>query len=148
MRPISQADALLAAKLMRLGKALTFFSCAVSAAGTDKPAAFATGTMRYWSEPGSAGRGRVSVGGRGTGPSAGSGLTRAPITPAVAGPRGGGLQPYGVAQAFGAGQMRGPAPAVRIDNRALGRRCEPKPGKVDGRRARRCDSLRRPEETG
>lgn len=44
MRPISQADALLEAKLMRLGKTLAFCSCAVSAAGTDKPAAFATGT--------------------------------------------------------------------------------------------------------
>jgi len=44
MRPISQAGALLAARLMRLGKTLTFCSCAVSAAGTDKPAAFATGT--------------------------------------------------------------------------------------------------------
>jgi acyl-coenzyme A thioesterase PaaI-like protein len=44
MRPISQADALLAAKLMRLGKMLAFCSCALSEATTGKPAAFATGT--------------------------------------------------------------------------------------------------------
>jgi uncharacterized protein (TIGR00369 family) len=44
MRPISQADALLEAKLMRLGKTLAFCSCAVSEASNGKPVAFATGT--------------------------------------------------------------------------------------------------------
>jgi acyl-coenzyme A thioesterase PaaI-like protein len=44
MRPIGQADALLEAKLMRLGKTLTFCRCGVSVAGTDKPAAYATAT--------------------------------------------------------------------------------------------------------
>jgi uncharacterized protein (TIGR00369 family) len=44
MRPIRQADALLEAKLMRLGKTLAFCSCAVSVPGSDKPVAFSTGT--------------------------------------------------------------------------------------------------------
>jgi uncharacterized protein (TIGR00369 family) len=44
MRPISQADALLEAKLMRLGKSLAFAVCEVRAAGGSKPAAFSTGT--------------------------------------------------------------------------------------------------------
>jgi len=44
MRPISQVDALLEAKLMRLGKMLAFLSCEVSEAGSGKRAAFATGT--------------------------------------------------------------------------------------------------------
>ena len=44
MRPISQADALLEAKLMRLGKNLAFAVCEVWEAGGTKPAAFSTGT--------------------------------------------------------------------------------------------------------
>jgi uncharacterized protein (TIGR00369 family) len=44
MRPITKADALLAAKVMRLGKTLAFCTCEVREAGGDKPAAFATGT--------------------------------------------------------------------------------------------------------
>jgi uncharacterized protein (TIGR00369 family) len=44
MRPISQADALLEAKLMRLGKNLAFAVCEVREAGGTKPAAFSTGT--------------------------------------------------------------------------------------------------------
>jgi len=43
MRPISKADALLEAKLLRLGKSLAFCVCEVGEAG-GKPAAFATGT--------------------------------------------------------------------------------------------------------
>ena len=43
MRPISKADALLEAKLMRLGKSLAFCVCEVGEAG-GKPAAFSTGT--------------------------------------------------------------------------------------------------------
>jgi uncharacterized protein (TIGR00369 family) len=44
MRPITKADALLEAKVMRLGKALAFCACEVREAGGDKPAAFSTGT--------------------------------------------------------------------------------------------------------
>jgi uncharacterized protein (TIGR00369 family) len=43
MRPISNADALLEAKPMRLGKTLAFCVCELRAAGGGKPAAFATG---------------------------------------------------------------------------------------------------------
>jgi len=43
MRPISKADALLEAKLMRVGKSLAFCVCEVGEAG-GKPAAFSTGT--------------------------------------------------------------------------------------------------------
>jgi len=43
MRPISKADALLEAKLMRLGKSLAFCVCEVGEAG-GKRAAFSTGT--------------------------------------------------------------------------------------------------------
>ena len=43
MRPISKADALLEAKVMRLGKSLAFCVCEVGEAG-GKPAAFSTGT--------------------------------------------------------------------------------------------------------
>jgi len=43
MRPISKADALLEAKLMRLGKSLAFCVCEMGEAG-GKPAAFSTGT--------------------------------------------------------------------------------------------------------
>jgi acyl-coenzyme A thioesterase PaaI-like protein len=44
MRPITKADALLEAKVVRLGKALAFCACDVREAGGDKPAAFSTGT--------------------------------------------------------------------------------------------------------
>ena len=46
MRPITKADAILEAKVMRLGKTLAFCTCEVREAGGSKPAAFATGT--YW----------------------------------------------------------------------------------------------------
>ena len=44
MRPIAKADALLEAKVMRLGKTLAFCTCEVREAGGTKPAAFSTGT--------------------------------------------------------------------------------------------------------
>ena len=44
MRPIAKADAILAAKVMRLGKTLAFCTCEVREAGATKPAAFSTGT--------------------------------------------------------------------------------------------------------
>ena len=44
MRPITGADALLEAKVMRLGKTLAFCTCEIREAGGAKPAAFATGT--------------------------------------------------------------------------------------------------------
>jgi uncharacterized protein (TIGR00369 family) len=44
MRPITKADALLEARVMRLGKTLAFCTCEVREAGGTKPAAFATGT--------------------------------------------------------------------------------------------------------
>ena len=44
MRPITRADALLEAKVMRLGKTLAFCTCEVREAGGNKPAAFSTGT--------------------------------------------------------------------------------------------------------
>jgi uncharacterized protein (TIGR00369 family) len=44
MRPITKADALLEAKVMRLGKALAFCTCEVREVGGEKPAAFSTGT--------------------------------------------------------------------------------------------------------
>jgi uncharacterized protein (TIGR00369 family) len=44
MRPIAKADAVLEAKVMRLGKTLAFCTCEMREAGSDKPAAFATGT--------------------------------------------------------------------------------------------------------
>jgi uncharacterized protein (TIGR00369 family) len=44
MRPIARADALLEARVMRLGKTLAFCTCEVRAAGDSKPAAFSTGT--------------------------------------------------------------------------------------------------------
>src|SRR5215471_13541387 len=47
MRPISSADALLEAVVMRLGKTLAFCTCEVRAAGDSKPAAFATGTYAF-----------------------------------------------------------------------------------------------------
>jgi len=44
MRPITKADALLEAKVMRLGKTLAFCTCEMREAGSAKPAAFSTGT--------------------------------------------------------------------------------------------------------
>jgi uncharacterized protein (TIGR00369 family) len=44
MRPITKADAVLEAKVMRLGKRLAFCTCEVRDAGSAKPAAFSTGT--------------------------------------------------------------------------------------------------------
>jgi len=44
MRPITKADALLEAKVMRLGKTLAFCTCEVREVGGEKPAAFSTGT--------------------------------------------------------------------------------------------------------
>ena len=44
MRPITKADALLEAKVMRLGKTLAFCTCEAREAGGTKPAAFSTGT--------------------------------------------------------------------------------------------------------
>jgi len=44
MRPIAKADALLEAKVMRLGKTLAFATCEIREAGGTKPAAFSTGT--------------------------------------------------------------------------------------------------------
>jgi uncharacterized protein (TIGR00369 family) len=44
MRPITRADALLEAKVMRLGKTLAFCTCEVRESGATKPAAFSTGT--------------------------------------------------------------------------------------------------------
>jgi len=44
MRPITRADAVLEAKVMRLGKALAFCTCEIHEAGSEKPAAFSTGT--------------------------------------------------------------------------------------------------------
>jgi uncharacterized protein (TIGR00369 family) len=44
MRPITKADALLEARVMRLGKTLAFCTCELREAGATKPAAFATGT--------------------------------------------------------------------------------------------------------
>jgi uncharacterized protein (TIGR00369 family) len=44
MRPIMKADALLEAKVMRLGKTLAFCTCEIREAGGSKPAAFSTGT--------------------------------------------------------------------------------------------------------
>jgi len=44
MRPITKSDALLEARVMRLGKTLAFATCEMREAGAAKPAAFATGT--------------------------------------------------------------------------------------------------------
>ena len=45
MRPITKADAILEAKVKRLGRSLAFCSVDISEAGSSKPAAFATGTF-------------------------------------------------------------------------------------------------------
>ena len=44
MRPITKADAVLEAKVMRLGKSLAFCTCHIREAASTKPAAFSTGT--------------------------------------------------------------------------------------------------------
>ena len=44
MRPIAKTDAILEAKVMRLGKTLAFCTCEIREVGGTKPAAFATGT--------------------------------------------------------------------------------------------------------
>jgi uncharacterized protein (TIGR00369 family) len=44
MRPIAQADVLLEAKVMRMGKTLAFCTCGVRDAASAHPAAFSTGT--------------------------------------------------------------------------------------------------------
>jgi uncharacterized protein (TIGR00369 family) len=44
MRPITKADAVLEARVMRLGKTLAFCTCEIREAGGAKPAAFSTGT--------------------------------------------------------------------------------------------------------
>lgn len=44
MRPITRADAVLQAKVMRLGRTLAFCTCEISEAGSNRPAAFSTGT--------------------------------------------------------------------------------------------------------
>ncbi len=45
MRPITKADAVLEAKVKRLGRSLAFCSVDITEAGSGKPAAFATGTF-------------------------------------------------------------------------------------------------------
>ena len=44
MRPVANADALLVAKVVKLGRSLAFCTCEVREAGGSKPAAFSTGT--------------------------------------------------------------------------------------------------------
>lgn len=44
MRAVTKADAVLDARVMRLGRTLAFLTCEIREAGSDKPAAFATGT--------------------------------------------------------------------------------------------------------
>ncbi len=45
MRPIMKADAILVAKVIRLGRTLAFCTTEIHAAGSDKPSAFSTGTF-------------------------------------------------------------------------------------------------------
>jgi uncharacterized protein (TIGR00369 family) len=45
MRPITKADALLVATVIRLGRTLAFCTTEIREAGSDKPSAFATGTF-------------------------------------------------------------------------------------------------------
>ena len=45
MRPVTKADAVLVAKVVRLGRTLAFCTAEISEAGSDKPSAFATGTF-------------------------------------------------------------------------------------------------------
>jgi uncharacterized protein (TIGR00369 family) len=44
MRPITRTDAVLEARVMRLGKSLAFCTCEIREAGSARPAAFSTGT--------------------------------------------------------------------------------------------------------
>ncbi len=44
MRPVANKDAVLDARIMRLGKTLAFCTCEIREMGGTKPAAFATGT--------------------------------------------------------------------------------------------------------
>ena len=44
MRPITKADALLQASVLRMGRTLAFCTCSIGEAGAPKPAGFATGT--------------------------------------------------------------------------------------------------------
>jgi uncharacterized protein (TIGR00369 family) len=45
MRPITKADAVLVAKVIRLGRTLAFCTTDIREAGSDKPSAFSTGTF-------------------------------------------------------------------------------------------------------
>ena len=45
MRPIMKADAILVAKVLRLGRTLAFCTTDIAEAGSGKPSAFATGTF-------------------------------------------------------------------------------------------------------
>jgi uncharacterized protein (TIGR00369 family) len=45
MRPITKADAVLVAKVIRLGRTLAFCTTEIHEAGSDKPSAFSTGTF-------------------------------------------------------------------------------------------------------
>ena len=45
MRPITKADAVLVAKVLRLGRTLAFCTTEISEAGSGKPAGFSTGTF-------------------------------------------------------------------------------------------------------
>ena len=45
MRPVTKADAVLVAKVIRLGRSLAFCTTEITEAGSTKPAAFATGTF-------------------------------------------------------------------------------------------------------
>ena len=45
MRPIMKADAILLAKVIRLGRTLAFCTTEITEAGSDKPSAFSTGTF-------------------------------------------------------------------------------------------------------
>ena len=45
MRPVTKADAVLIAKVIRLGRTLAFCTTEINEAGSTKPSAFATGTF-------------------------------------------------------------------------------------------------------
>ncbi|NOU06335.1 MAG: PaaI family thioesterase, partial [Hyphomicrobiaceae bacterium] len=44
IRPVTKADAIITAKVMRLGRSLAFLTTEITEAGSIKPSAFATGT--------------------------------------------------------------------------------------------------------
>lgn len=44
MRPVTKGDAVIAAKVMRLGRTLAFVTAEIRERGSDKPSAFSTGT--------------------------------------------------------------------------------------------------------